>query len=53
MALFYIIGFVVVAYLSLRSISKNLKKSANTYEYTKTEMKYIGNYDYCASPYRK
>lgn len=53
MTLIYILGFVVIAYLSLRSISKNLKRSANTYEYTRTEIKTIDNYDYCALGSRK
>ena len=45
MVLVYIIGFGIVAYLSLRSISKSLKKGADVYEYSKNEMKANGIYD--------
>lgn len=45
MVLIYIIVVGIVAYLSLRSIAKNLKKGAEVYEYSKNEMKANGIYE--------
>lgn len=53
MTLIYIIGFGAIAFLSLRSISKSLKKGANSYEYSKNEMKANGDYDDYAFDSRK
>lgn len=53
MTLVYILGFGVIAFLSLRSIAKSLKKSANSYEYTKEEMKANGSFDNYAFDSRK
>lgn len=50
MTLIYILGFVVVAFLSLRSIAKSLKKGANSYEYSREEMRaYTSLEDYVFS----
>ena len=39
MSLIYIVGFIFIVFLSLRSIAKSLKKGANSYEYSKEEMR--------------
>lgn len=48
MTLIYILGFVVIAFLSLRSIAKSLKKGAVSYEYSKDEIRtnYFDDYGF-------
>ncbi|MFA7435770.1 MAG: hypothetical protein WC006_05340 [Bacilli bacterium] len=53
MTLIYILGIGVIAYLSLRSIAKSLKKGAVSYEYSKEEMRSNGSYDDYAFVNRK
>jgi len=48
MLLVYILGFGLIAFLSLRSIVKSLKKGEVSYEYSKEEMKANADYIYYA-----
>jgi hypothetical protein len=53
MTLFYILGIVLIAFLSLRSIIKSLKKGEISYEYSKEEMRANADYNDYAFGSRK
>lgn len=53
MLLVYILGFGLIAFLSLRSILKSLKKGEVSYEYSKEELNAITDYNDYAFTSRK